>query len=61
MAHKKLILVSGGPCVGKSTVARKIFEHYARKSKRPKAMMSDAPMPNLVLMVSKAAILICVF
>lgn len=28
MAKSKLILISGGPCVGKSTVARKIFEHY---------------------------------
>ena len=32
MAHKKLILVSGGPCVGKSTVARKIFEHYVNSA-----------------------------
>ena len=32
MAHKKLILVSGGPCVGKSTIARKIFEHYVNSA-----------------------------
>ena len=28
MAKSKLILISGGPLVGKTTVARKVFEHY---------------------------------
>ncbi|MCQ2422678.1 MAG: AAA family ATPase [Lachnospiraceae bacterium] len=28
MALKKLILISGSPCVGKSTVGKRIFEHY---------------------------------
>ena len=32
MAHKKLILISGGPCVGKSTIGRKIFEHYVNSA-----------------------------
>ncbi|MBO7631206.1 MAG: hypothetical protein J6S78_02620 [Lachnospiraceae bacterium] len=32
MASKKLILISGGPCVGKSMVARKIFEHYVNSA-----------------------------
>ena len=32
MASKKLILLSGGPCVGKSTTARKLFEHYVNSA-----------------------------
>lgn len=28
MAKSKLILISGGPLTGKTTVARKVFEHY---------------------------------
>lgn len=32
MASKKLILLSGGPCVGKSTTAKKLFEHYVNSA-----------------------------
>ncbi|MBO4324315.1 MAG: hypothetical protein J5845_02785 [Lachnospiraceae bacterium] len=32
MASKKLIILSGGPCVGKSTVGQKIFEHYVNSA-----------------------------
>lgn len=32
MASKKVILLSGGPCVGKSTTAKLLFEHYVNSA-----------------------------
>ncbi len=29
---KKLIIISGGPCVGKSTVGKRVFEHYSNSA-----------------------------